>query len=217
MSQHLRRPSKILINGVPVDPFERRIAPTACRIQHNPLHRADPPNRQNNPAPWDLSDYSGSQGIECMPARRSDMNGSRHRQHADQIQTVDHIQIPQDHVVVIGANVKVTGDISNCTKCEIYGHVEGSVAASRVIVHKEAIIDGSLLAWTADIHGHLKGDAVVRDVVNAQATSSIEGTLVYSRLNLQPGGRISASIRIQDPSWFEQFVAGGPNKAPTPE
>ena len=217
MSQQLRRPSKILINGVPVDPFERRVVPTVRKIQHSPQPRADPPRKQNTPALWDLADYSGSQGIECMPVRLSDMNGSLHRQHADQLQTVDRIQIPQDHVVVIGPNVKVTGDISDCVKCEIYGHVEGSVAASRVIVHKEATIDGSLLAWTADIHGHLKGDAVVRDVVNAQATSSIDGTLVYSRLNLHPGGRISANIRIQDPSWFEQFVAEPPNKAPTPE
>ena len=206
MSQQLRRPSKILINGVPVDPFERRVADTVGENQQGGQHRVEPLHARSAPASWDPADNCQTRSVESMPARRGESNDRAHRVEHDQRQSVDRDQVPKDHVVIIGANVKVTGDISDCAKCVVYGHVEGSVTASQVIIHREAIIDGSLLAWTAEIRGQLRGDSAVRDVVNARATSSIDGTLIYSRLNLEPGGRISANIRIQDPSWFEQYV-----------
>ena len=53
-------------------------------------------------------------------------------------------------------------ELRNCRQLEVFGYLEGDVAAKSVLVHPNGRLFGKLKSDNATIHGTLQGDVVVK-------------------------------------------------------
>jgi cytoskeletal protein CcmA (bactofilin family) len=82
---------------------------------------------------------------------------------------------------------------------EVYGYVEGDVAADQVLVHPNGRCYGTVRSDSAEIHGDLQGTVVVRNLINIHSSGSVSGNVRYGKLALAAGGSLSAEVRNVPP------------------
>ena len=77
-------------------------------------------------------------------------------------------------VLIVTEDTVIRGvrEMRNCRRLEVHGYVEGDVAADAVLVHKTGRLFGSLTTDTAEIHGMLQGDVVVRNLIDIRSSGS---------------------------------------------
>lgn len=90
-------------------------------------------------------------------------------------------------------------DMRNCRRLEVHGYVEGDVAAVKVLVHKTGRLFGSVKSDTAEIHGTLQGEVVVKNLIDIRSTGTVSGNVKYGKLALEMGGNLSAEMRNVPP------------------
>lgn len=88
----------------------------------------------------------------------------------------------------------------NCRQLEVYGYVEGDVAAKTVLVHKSGKLFGTVKTDSAEIHGTLQGDVVVKHLIDIRSSGNVSGNVRYGKLALEEGGNLSAEMRNVPPS-----------------
>ena len=89
--------------------------------------------------------------------------------------------------VVIGKGTHIVGEISNCSKIEISGYLEGSVMAREVIVREGGCLKGHLQSERAEVH--------VQDHLDIRSTGQASGELAYGKLSVAPGGKLAGNIQ----------------------
>ncbi|MDO8907426.1 MAG: polymer-forming cytoskeletal protein [Pseudohongiella sp.] len=115
---------------------------------------------------------------------------------------------------VLGATIRVKGDISGEENLLIEGSVEGSVslASHEVTVGKTGKVHANITARTIRIDGEVNGDITGKEKVLVSSTSNIKGTIVTPKMTLEEGARFKGTIDI-DPSHANS--SGTAYKAPT--
>lgn len=101
---------------------------------------------------------------------------------------------------VIGADLTITGDVRNGGSVEVFGRIDGSLAADHVIVHRGGQIFGSLIAGSAEVDGVVQGQLLVRRLLQIGSTGSINGDVRYGQIAMQTGAELSADVRNVPPS-----------------
>ena len=94
----------------------------------------------------------------------------------------------------------VRGEIRNCRQIEIYGFVEGDVAAQSLLVHQSGRCYGTIKTEQAEIHGTLQGDVVVKHLIDIRSSGSVTGNVQYGQLAMESGGNLSAEVRNVPPT-----------------
>lgn len=107
---------------------------------------------------------------------------------------------------VIGQDTYVIGKIRNARRVDVHGRVDGEVVADHVVVHPTGEVHGSLRADSAEVHGLLQGNAVVRNLIEIARTGRVDGHVRYGRLALQDGGELSADVRNVPPELSGDFA-----------
>ncbi|HEX6001928.1 MAG TPA: cadherin-like domain-containing protein, partial [Hyphomicrobiaceae bacterium] len=87
----------------------------------------------------------------------------------------------------------------NCRQLEVFGYLEGDVAAKSVLVHPNGRLFGKLKSDNAEIHGTLQGDVVVKHLMDIRASGNVSGNVRYGKLALEMGGNLSAEVRNVPP------------------
>jgi cytoskeletal protein CcmA (bactofilin family) len=82
---------------------------------------------------------------------------------------------------------------------EVYGYVEGDVAADTLLIHPSGQCYGTVKTETAEIRGTLQGDAVVKHLISIRDTGSVSGNVQYGALAMEPGGNLTAEMRNVPP------------------
>lgn len=103
-------------------------------------------------------------------------------------------------VLVIGEEAILKGEIRNCREIEIYGYVEGHLDAGRVVVHPDGKLYGSIRAESAEIHGHMQGEARIRNLISIKSSGIVNGNVKYGRLSMEEGAELAATVRNVPPS-----------------
>jgi cytoskeletal protein CcmA (bactofilin family) len=103
-------------------------------------------------------------------------------------------------VLVIREDTIVKGEVRNCRQAEIYGYVEGDVAAGNVLIHQGGQCYGKLKSDSADIHGTLQGDVTVKHLINIHSSGSVSGSVRYGQLAMEEGASLSATVRNIPPT-----------------
>jgi cytoskeletal protein CcmA (bactofilin family) len=98
-------------------------------------------------------------------------------------------------VLIVREDTIIKGEIRNCRQMEVYGYVEGDVAADTVLVHKNGRCYGTVKTDSADVHGEMQGTVVVRNLINIHDNGSVSGNVRYGKLALAAGGSLSAEVR----------------------
>ena len=91
-------------------------------------------------------------------------------------------------------------ELRNCRQLEVFGYMEGDVSAKAVRVHKNGRLFGKLKSDTAEIHGTLQGEVVVKNLIDIRSSGNVSGNIQYGKLALEHGGNLSAGVRNVPPS-----------------
>lgn len=98
---------------------------------------------------------------------------------------------------IIGAGMRVVGDITADGVVKIEGTVVGTVRAGRqVLVAKGGEVEGDVVAREAIIGGEVRGTILAEERAEIQGTSVIHGDITCKRLLVQEGGEINGVVRM---------------------
>lgn len=103
-------------------------------------------------------------------------------------------------VLVVREDTAIMGEIRNCQRIEIYGHVQGQIAAESILVHEGGRFYGTVKSDTADVHGTMQGDVFVKHLISIRSSGSVSGNVRYGQLALEAGGNLSAEVRNVPPT-----------------
>jgi cytoskeletal protein CcmA (bactofilin family) len=110
--------------------------------------------------------------------------------------------------VVIGSDMTFKGTIRNCRQIDIYGYVEGEIAAGSMTIHEGGQLQGQANVGAANVRGELQGEIVVDGLMTIFATGSVHGHVTYGRLAMEPGAELSAQLRNVPPRLVGDFEIG---------
>jgi cytoskeletal protein CcmA (bactofilin family) len=106
---------------------------------------------------------------------------------------------------IIGAGMKVTGDLLAEGVIKVEGTIVGTVRAARqVLVAKGGVVEGDVFAREAIIGGDVRGGIQAEERVEIQATSVVHGDIATRKLFVQEGGEINGVIRMGDDASLER-------------
>jgi cytoskeletal protein CcmA (bactofilin family) len=100
---------------------------------------------------------------------------------------------------IIQKDTIVKGEIRNCQSIDIYGYIEGKLAAENVLIHPDGTFYGMLKTDSADVQGTLQGDVFVNQLINIRASGSVNGNIQYGQLAMEMGADLSAELRNVPP------------------
>lgn len=87
---------------------------------------------------------------------------------------------------VIGADVRIVGDIITKGEMQIDGQVDGDITCQRLVVGEGGRISGAVTAETVQVHGELAGH-IVADTVMIAKTARVVGDVTHQSLEIEAG------------------------------
>jgi cytoskeletal protein CcmA (bactofilin family) len=110
--------------------------------------------------------------------------------------------VAENGVLIVTEDTVIRGvrELRNCRQLEVFGYLEGDVAAKAVLVHKSGRLFGKVKSDSAVIHGTLQGEVVVRNLIDIRSSGNVSGNIKYGKLALEEGGNLSAEVRNVPPT-----------------
>jgi len=97
----------------------------------------------------------------------------------------------------IDKNTLLKGAINAKTDIRIDGTLEGEVeTVGRVIIGKDAVVNGKVLCANADIEGVFKGNLTVSGSLSLKAGSNVEGEVFIQKLIVESGATFNANCSM---------------------
>ena len=106
----------------------------------------------------------------------------------------------KSRVLIIREDTFLKGEIRNAGRIEVFGYVEGDIAADLLIVQPGGRCFGKVKVDSADVRGQLQGDLLVRQLISIRGTGEVTGNVKYGRLSMELGGLLTAEMRNIPPS-----------------
>ena len=103
-------------------------------------------------------------------------------------------------VLIISEDAVLRGEIKNCKRLEVYGYVEGKLAAENLIVHQGGQLYGQVKVDSADIQGTFQGEARIKNLISIKSTGTVRGNVKYGRLAMEDGADLTAQVRNVPPT-----------------
>jgi cytoskeletal protein CcmA (bactofilin family) len=94
---------------------------------------------------------------------------------------------------VIGADVRIVGNIFTQGEMQIDGQVEGDIACHRLLVGEGARITGEVTAETVQVHGELNGKINAGSVTIAKS-AKVVGDVVQDSLEIEAGASMEGRL-----------------------
>lgn len=89
---------------------------------------------------------------------------------------------------VVGANVKLTGTISDVNDITVHGSVDGEVRSDKTVTISEtATVKGPITAQMVSVSGRINGSVVAHQKLELQPTAVVSGSITTAELNIKPG------------------------------
>jgi cytoskeletal protein CcmA (bactofilin family) len=104
-----------------------------------------------------------------------------------------------DAVCSIGAGTSIVGNITCDGPAQFYGHIEGEVRGSDLLIGDGAEVVGNVIAQEVTVRGRVKG--TIRAVrVKLQATGAVEGDIFHRALSIEDTALFEGSSRrVENP------------------
>ena len=94
---------------------------------------------------------------------------------------------------IIGADLKVVGNLQCDGDIDIQGAVEGDIQAATVTVDKDAHVDGSIRAHSLTVSGTVDGGMEAAEIA-LTSTARVTGELAHETLSVDPGASLEARL-----------------------
>lgn len=87
---------------------------------------------------------------------------------------------------VLGADLKITGEISSTGSVEILGEIDGNITAHGLIIGQEGRVKGSIKADTVEVKGKLDGK-VACDSFTLRSTAEVKADVTTGGIVIESG------------------------------
>jgi cytoskeletal protein CcmA (bactofilin family) len=94
---------------------------------------------------------------------------------------------------VIGADVRIVGNIFTQGEMQIDGQVEGDISCHRLLVGEGARITGEVTAETVQVHGELNGKINASSVMIAKS-ARVTGDVIQDSLEIEAGASMEGRL-----------------------
>jgi len=98
---------------------------------------------------------------------------------------------------IIGANVRIKGDLSTAGEIQLDGVVKGDVSAASIIMGEQGALEGTIVAEKVVVRGQVKGSIRGRSVV-MERTARVTGDVYHSTLSIEAGAIIEGNFSHSD-------------------
>jgi cytoskeletal protein CcmA (bactofilin family) len=99
--------------------------------------------------------------------------------------------------LVVGRDISLSGEITDCDVLVVEGKVKASLRDSRRFeISETGAFEGSVEIDVAEIKGSFEGDLLVRGRLIVRRTGSVTGRIRYAELEIERGGQISGDIQV---------------------
>jgi cytoskeletal protein CcmA (bactofilin family) len=89
------------------------------------------------------------------------------------------------------------GDILGCAHMAIEGEAYLTIdGCEKLEILENGIFEGSASVGEALISGYCKGTLIVKDTLHIRGTGHVVGSVQYSRLQVEDGGRIEGEMKM---------------------
>ena len=100
---------------------------------------------------------------------------------------------------LVGAGMRVIGDIESTGVIKIEGIVEGCIRGARqVLLGRQGEITGDVHARDVVIGGRVEGNVFASERVEVQGTSSVQGDIHTKSIVVLEGARINGTVKMDD-------------------
>lgn len=116
---------------------------------------------------------------------------------AERPQTRIDTAASENSMSVIGAGMRVVGDVESTGIVKVEGTVEGGVRGARqILLGKSGVIHGDVHAADVVVGGKVVGTVVATERVEVQGSASIEGDIHTRSIVVFEGGAINGAVRM---------------------
>jgi cytoskeletal protein CcmA (bactofilin family) len=90
---------------------------------------------------------------------------------------------------VLGADIRITGEITTTGSVEILGEIDGNITANGLIIGQEGRVKGAFVAETVEVRGKLDGK-ITCDSVTLRSSAEVKADITTSSIVIESGARI---------------------------
>lgn len=90
---------------------------------------------------------------------------------------------------VLASDLRITGEISSTGAVEVFGEIDGNLAARSLMIGSEGSVKGSVSAETIEVKGALDG-RVSTQSFTLRASAKVEADITYTALVIESGAQI---------------------------
>jgi cytoskeletal protein CcmA (bactofilin family) len=102
--------------------------------------------------------------------------------------------------LIVREDMILKGEVRNARQVEVYGYLEGDVAAQSLLVHQGGRCFGTIKTEQAEVHGTVQGNVVVKNLINIRSSGSVSGNVQYGQLAMEIGANLSAEVKNVPPT-----------------
>ncbi|WP_345374699.1 polymer-forming cytoskeletal protein [Algivirga pacifica] len=97
----------------------------------------------------------------------------------------------------VAKGTTIKGDIETFGNFRLDGNLIGNIQSkSRVVVGKEAKLEGNLYAQSAEIEGEIEGVLEITESLVLRSTAVINGDIITNKLTIDPGAQFNGKCRM---------------------
>ena len=98
---------------------------------------------------------------------------------------------------VIGADLRITGNLESKGEVQIDGQVEGDIRAQRIVIGEHARTTGNLVAESIEVRGNAQG-SIRGNAVTFTASGRVEADVFHKTLMIEQGAFFEGKSRRSD-------------------
>ena len=102
-------------------------------------------------------------------------------------------------VNLISQGTEITGDIKSAGDIRIDGTLNGNmVTKGKVVIGPTGRVKGEVECKNSEVSGLIDGKITVSQLLNLKASSKISGTIITSKLSIEPGALFTGNCTMKD-------------------
>jgi len=102
-------------------------------------------------------------------------------------------------VNLISQGTEITGDIKSSGDLRIDGVLNGNMSTKgKVVIGPTGRVKGEVECKNSEVSGIIDGKITVSQLLNLKASSKINGTIVTSKLSIEPGAIFTGTCAMKD-------------------
>ena len=103
---------------------------------------------------------------------------------------------PSGKASVLGADLRITGEIMSAGNIEVLGEVDGTITAQGLVVGVEGRVTGIVTADTVEVKGRLDGK-VASKTFSLRSTAAVAADVTYAAIVIESGATIEGRFTLK--------------------